>query len=126
MCPGDLDASDLGEVAQAAGGCMPVHPNAPGVQQDRPAGPGAHGSVDGAAGGWRERDQHYLGALTAHPQHPVAAFLAEVGDVRAGGFGDPQAEQPEHGHRREVIRVGRLPGGGEQGLELQMRNPQGG
>jgi hypothetical protein len=49
-------------------------------------------SVDGAADGWREGDQHYLGALTAHPQHPVAVFLAEVGDVRAGGFGDPQAE----------------------------------
>jgi len=24
-------------------------------------------------------------------------FLAEVGDVRAGGFEDPQAEQAEHG-----------------------------
>jgi hypothetical protein len=38
-------------------------------------------------------------------QDPVAVLFAEVGDVRAGGFEDPQAEQPEHGHQREVIRV---------------------
>jgi hypothetical protein len=56
----------------------------------------------------------------------VAVFFAEVGDVRAGGFEDPQAEQAEHGHQGEVGRVGRFPGGGEQGLELQMGEPQSG
>jgi hypothetical protein len=35
----------------------------------------------------------------------VAVFLAEVGDVRAGGLEDPQAEQPEHGHQGEVAPV---------------------
>jgi hypothetical protein len=34
----------------------------------------------------------------------VAVFFAEVGDVSGGGFEDPQAEQAEHGHQREVTR----------------------
>jgi hypothetical protein len=36
----------------------------------------------------------------------VAVFLAEVGDVGAGGFEDPQAGQAGHGHQREVIPAG--------------------
>ena len=36
-----------------------------------------------------------------------------------------QAEQAEHGHQGEVARVRRVPGGGEQGLELQVREAQG-
>jgi hypothetical protein len=32
-------------------------------------------------------------------------FLAQVGDVGAGGFEDPQAQQPEHGHQGEVVIV---------------------
>jgi hypothetical protein len=55
----------------------------------------------------------------------VAVFFAEVGDICAGGLEDPQAEQPEHGHQREVERVRRLPGGSEQRLELQVGKPQG-
>ena len=55
----------------------------------------------------------------------MAVFLAEIGDVRGGGLEDPQAEQAEHGHQREVGRVRRLPGGGEQRLELQVGEPEG-
>src|SRR5437868_8251567 len=51
-----------------------------------------------------------------HTQHPVTVLLAEIGDVRAGGLEDPQAEQPEHGHEREVAAFGGPAGGGEQGL----------
>jgi hypothetical protein len=51
----------------------------------------------------------------------VAVLFAEVADVRAGGFEDPQAQQAEHGHQGEVVPVGGLAGGGEQGLELQVR-----
>jgi hypothetical protein len=65
------------------------------------------------------------GALAAHAQDPVAVLLAEVGDVGAGGFEDPQTEQAEHGHQREVARVRRLAGGGEQRLELQVSESQG-
>jgi len=61
-----------------------------------------------------------FGALAAHAQDPVAVLVAEVGDVRAGGLEDPHAEQAEQGHQREVARVRRFPGGGEQRLELQV------
>jgi hypothetical protein len=33
-------------------------------------------------------------------------FFAEVGDVRAGSFEDPQAQQAEHGHQSEVAGIG--------------------
>jgi hypothetical protein len=36
----------------------------------------------------------------------VAVLFAEVGDVRAGGFEDPQAQQAEHGDQREVAGAG--------------------
>ena len=105
MCPGGLDAGSCGEPAQAAGGRVPVHPGAAAVEQYRPVSAVGYRPVDGPADGWRQRDQDDLGALAAHAQHPVAVLLAEVGDVRAGGFEDPQAEQPEHGYQREVARV---------------------
>jgi hypothetical protein len=38
---------------------------------------------------------------------------------------DPQAQQAEHGDQREVARVRRVPDG-EQGLELQVGEPEGG
>jgi hypothetical protein len=82
-------------------------------------------SVDGPADRRWERDQDHFGAFSVHAQHPVAVFFAEVGGVGAGGFEDPQAKQPEHGHEREVAWVRLLAGGGEQGLELQVGEPQG-
>jgi hypothetical protein len=42
VSPGDLDAGGLGEVPQAAGGGVPVHPGAAAVEQDRPADPGGY------------------------------------------------------------------------------------
>ena len=36
----------------------------------------------------------------------VHAFRAEVADVGAGGFEDPQAQQAEHGHQREIVPAG--------------------
>jgi hypothetical protein len=44
----------------------------------------------------RQRGQDGLVALAANLQDPVAVFLAEVGDVRAAGFEDPQPEQVVH------------------------------
>jgi hypothetical protein len=35
VCPGDLEAGGRGEVPQAAGGGVPVHPGAAAVEQDR-------------------------------------------------------------------------------------------
>jgi len=108
MCrvrPGDPDACRFSLAPQAAGGQVAVHPGAAAVEQDRGAGTGADRAVEGAADCWRERDQDDLGAFAAHPQHSVAVFCAEVGDVGCAGFEDPQTEQPEHGYPREVARV---------------------
>ena len=69
------------------------------------------------AGGSGDEDD--LAALTAHAQDPVAVFLTEITDVGSAGFEDPQSEQTQHRDEGEVIRVGRQPGGGEQGFELQ-------
>ena len=125
MSPGYPDASSFGQPSRAPGSRVAVHPGAAAVKQDRPAGAGACRPVDSPADRWRQRDQDYLGALAAHAQHPVTVLLAEIGDVRAGGLEDPQAEQPEHGHEREVAAFGGPAGGGEQGLELQVREPEG-
>jgi hypothetical protein len=83
---GDPDSRCLGEPSEPPGGCMPVHPRAVAVEQDRPGGAVAHGAVDGPADRRRQRDQDDLAAFTADAQDPVAVFLAEVADVRAGGL----------------------------------------
>ena len=36
----------------------------------------------------------------------VAVFFAKITDVGAGGFEDPKAQQAEHGHEREAVRIG--------------------
>jgi hypothetical protein len=77
------------------------------VEQDRAAGAGANRPVDGAPDGGWQRDQDDLAAFTAHAQHPVAMLFAEIGDIRAGGLEDPQAE---HGYACEVAR-GAVTGG---------------
>jgi hypothetical protein len=40
------------------------------------------------------------------PEHAVAMFLAEIGDVGAGGFEDPQAEESQHRDEGDVAGVG--------------------
>src|SRR5690348_3538802 len=67
--------------------------------------PAAGCPVDGPADGGRKREQDDLGPFAAHAQDPVAVFFAEVADVSTGGLEDPQAEQPEHRHQREVAEV---------------------
>jgi hypothetical protein len=125
MWPGNAHPGGVGQEPQAASRNVAVHPGAAAVEQDRAAGAVADCLIDGPPDGWRQRDQDHLGAFAAHAQHPVAVLFAEVGDVRAGGLEDPQAEQPQHGHQGEVGRIGGLPGRGEQGFELQVGEPQG-
>jgi len=104
--PGDRHPSGIGQAPQVAGGGVAVHPGAAAVEQDRAAGTGGYGPVDGPRDGWWQRDQDDLGALAAHPQHPVAVLFTKIGDVSASGLENPQAEQPQHRHQREVARVG--------------------
>ena len=94
MCPCDLDAGGFGEVPQAAGGRVPVHPGTTVVEQDRASHTGSGRPVDGPADRGRKRDQHDLGPFTAYPQDPVTVFLADVADFGADGSEDPQAQQP--------------------------------
>src|SRR5271165_4336285 len=68
----------------------------------------------------RQRHQDDLAALAAHAKDTVTVFFTQVANAGAGGFEDPQAQQPEHGYQREVIPVRGLARGGQQGLELQM------
>jgi hypothetical protein len=77
------------------------------VEQDRPGGAVADGAVDRACdGGWHGHE-HDLVALADDPKHLVAVFFAEVADVQAGGFEDPQPKQAEQADQGEVAWVGR-------------------
>lgn len=116
----DAHASLLGQAPQSPCRGVPVHPGTPAVEQDGPARPVPDGLVDSAADRRRQRDEHDLGALAAHPEHPVTVFLPEVADVSAGGLEDPEAEQAEHSHQHEIMPVRGLAGGREHGLELQV------
>ena len=124
MHPGHSDSRGVGEVEQSAGCGVAVHPASRAVEQDRPGPPVADGSFDGSRDSRWKRDQDDSAALADHPEDPVAVFFAEIGDVRAAGFEDPQAEQAQEAHQREVARMGRLTGGDQHGLELQVRQPQ--
>lgn len=53
-------------------------------------------------------------------RHPVPVFFAEVGDVSAGCFEDPQPEQAQHGDQGEVVQVAGLAGCGQHRLKLQV------
>ena len=43
-------------------------------------------------------------------------LLTEIGDVAGAGFEDPQAEQAQHGDKREVVPVG----GGAKALPVSL------
>jgi hypothetical protein len=97
MCPGEPDSRCSGKPAEPAGGSMPVHPRATAVEQQRPGSVAADGAVDGPADCRGQRDQDDLAAFAADPQDPVAVFLAQIADIRAGSFEDPQTQQAEVG-----------------------------
>jgi hypothetical protein len=105
---------------------VPVHPYTVGVPQDRPAVAAVDGTLDGPSNCGRQRDQHSLVARAANLEYAVAMFLAEVVDVRAAGLKDPQAEQAQHRDQCEVVDVRRQSGRGDQCLELQVSEPEGG
>jgi hypothetical protein len=104
---------------------MAVHPRAALVEQQRAPSSITRGTVDRAADGRWQRDEYDLAALAPDSEHSVAVLLAEIFDVRADGLEAPQSEQTQHAHQREVEGVGRHPGGGQQRLELQMRQAEG-
>jgi hypothetical protein len=104
---------------------MSIHSTTALVEQDRSSRPVVNGLVEGAADGGWEGYEDGLVAFAVDAEDAVAVFLAEVGDVRAGGFEDPQAQEAEHGDECEVVPVGRPTRCGEDGFELQMPQPEG-
>ena len=125
MHPREVDSGVAGEVTQPPGGGVAVHPSAPLVEQQRTASSITAGAVDRSADGRWQRYEDDLSALAPDSEHSVAVLLAEIVDVRADGLEDPQSEQTQQAHQREVEWVGRHPGGGQQRLELQMRQTEG-
>ena len=47
------------------------------------------------------------------------------GNIGPGGLEDPRARQAGHRYQGEVAGMGGLPGRSQQGLELQMGEPEG-
>ncbi len=98
MWPGDPYARHLGEASELPGGGVPVHASPVAVEQDRAGRSGTDGAVDGPSDCWRQRDQDDFVAFAADSQYPVAVFFAEITDICAAGFEDPQAQEAQHGH----------------------------
>jgi hypothetical protein len=105
---------------------VPVHAVGTPVEQERSNVPVSGGPLNGTCHRRWKRGQNVLLSLAAHQQHSVTALFTYVFDVSSGGFEDPQAEEPEHRHQREVAVLGGVSGRGQDGLELQMGEAQGG
>jgi hypothetical protein len=123
--PRHPDPGRFGQVLQATGRRVPVHPPTEGVAQDRPSVAPADGLVKRSRHCWWQRDQNDFAPLAAHLQDAVAVFLAQIADGGAAGFEDPQPEQAQHGDQREIVRIVGQPGGGDQRLELQVPQAEG-
>jgi hypothetical protein len=77
----------------------------------------AGSQVDRSGGAGRERYGDDLAALAGDRQGPVSALQAQVLDVGAGGFRDPQPVQREQGDQRMLERRPE-PGGHQQGSQF--------
>jgi hypothetical protein len=110
--PRHADPCRLGQLPESAGGCVPVHPHAVDVAENRSGVAAFGGPVDRAVDSRRKRDQHGLVAFA-------------VG-FRPTGLEDPQAEETEHGDQGEVVDVRRQSRGVDQRFELQVAEPEGG
>ena len=121
VSPGYLDAGSLGELIQAAGDWVPVHPGTAAVEQDRSARAVSSCRVDAGGSGTRRSC-----SLAAHAQGPVAVFsprlmmsapvtskirgpsrLSMASGAKSYGFGDSR------------VSVSR-------GIERQVGEPEGG
>ena len=81
--PGKVDPGLVGQVVQATGRGVPVHPPALPVPQDRPLLTAVDGAFDRTLHGWRQGCQDDLAALATDLEDPVAVLLTQVLDVRA-------------------------------------------
>jgi hypothetical protein len=105
------DPRAAGHPPDDPGGAVPVQPPSVCGEEERPFGALADGQVDRAGGVRGERDGDDLAALAGDDQGPVAAFQAQVLDVRTGRLGHAQAVEREQGDQRVL-------GGDQERAEL--------
>jgi hypothetical protein len=98
------DSGAASDLADEPPGAVPVHPPSVRGHQYRPAGALADGQVDRPRGARRQRNRDDLAALAGDRERPVPALEAQVLDVGAGRFGDPQAVQGQQGDERVLQR----------------------
>jgi hypothetical protein len=84
------DPGSAGGLADDPPGAVPVQPPPVRSQEHRPVRAFADGEVDRPGGARCQRDGDDLASLAGDGQGPVPAFEAQVLDVGAGCFGDPQ------------------------------------
>ena len=84
-----VDSGSAGDGSHDSGCAVPVESSAGAVSEDRAVAAFADGEIDGACGAWGERDGHGLAAFAMDHQGAVAAFEAELVDIRADCFRDP-------------------------------------
>jgi hypothetical protein len=85
---------DPGAARDLAGdppGAVPVQATPVSGEQDRAAAAFAGNMVDRPGGARSERDGDDLAAFAGNRQGPVATLQAQVLDIGAGGFRDPQS-----------------------------------
>ena len=85
-------------------GAVPVQPLPVRAEEDRPIHAFADGQVDRPGCAGCERDGDDLAALAGDDKRPVPALDAQVLDVRASCFGDPQPIERQHGDQRVLAR----------------------
>jgi hypothetical protein len=105
MRPGEPHTRVLRESAEPPGACMTVHACSTVVEQDRAGRSAADGAVDSLPDRRGQRDQDHLAALAADSQHPVTVLFAEITDICAGGFEDPQARRPSMATKAKSLRL---------------------
>jgi hypothetical protein len=82
-----------------------IHAGAALIEQDRSRFAAGGGAVDRAGDGRWHRDENNPVTLPDDADHAVAMFLAQVADVQAGRFKDPQPEGTEQADQRKVVAV---------------------
>jgi hypothetical protein len=106
------DPGVAGHPADDPGGAVPVQPPPVRGHEQRPCGPLAGRQLDRPGGPRGKRDGDHLAAFAGNDQRAVAALQAQVLDVGAGRFRDPQPVQCEQGD--QGVLGGRAEPGGDQ------------
>jgi hypothetical protein len=101
---GLADPGTASDLADDTPGAVPVQTPPVRGQEHRAASALADSQVNRPGRPRREPDGDDLAAHAGNGQGAVAAFQAQVLDVGAGSFGDPQPVQGEQGDQRMLCR----------------------